>query len=126
MWIEEKGNLKRQENNTFKSIAKDLERAYLSSGGSKNKSPALKKSSKLDNFNNKHGNSRKTITPRSTTKKHNLQLSVMVLTNELLNGNANGEYKMKSFQMVMNRIFLKISTLNSLLNKSPQEITEGK
>ena len=110
----------------FKSNTRDLERAYLSSGG-KTKSPGLKKSSKFD-FSNKKNNTDKTVkvTPRGTARKNNLQLSVMVLTNELLNGKANGEYKMKSFQMVMDRILHKISVMNILLNKSPLELKEPK
>lgn len=111
----------------FRSINRKLEKAYLSSGSGKTKSPAMKKSSKFDLSNRKpDSKKRTTITPRASTRKNNLQLSVSVLTNELLTGKANGEYKIKSFQMVMNRILHKISLLNTLLNKPEVELSGSK
>jgi hypothetical protein len=118
-----------RKNTSFKSNAKDLEKAYLSSG-SKTKSPGIKKTfHKLDISIKSAAENGHTITPRNINNaktKSSLQLSVIILTNELLTGNANGEYKMKSFQMVMNRIYQKISVLNFLLNKSALELKEPK
>lgn len=111
-----------------KSAAKDLERAYLSSGG-KTKSPGLKnKSFKMDLLSKiNSSDNTKTITPRNKMKKKgNLQLSVSLLTDELLSGKATGEYKLKNFQMVMNRILQKIETSVVLLNKTTLELSYPK
>lgn len=105
---------------SYKSTARELERTYLSSGG-KPKSPMSKKSGfKFDGRNrvNSGDQAKSTITPRSkTTKRNNLQISITILTDELISGRANGEYKMKSFNMVMNRIFQKLYACSVLLNK---------
>lgn len=117
-----------RKHSSYKSNTKELERAYLSSGG-KTKSPALKKTGfKLDLGSRANsGEKRQTITPRNTVpKKGHLQLSVSVLTDELLTGKATGEYKTKNFQMVMSRIFTKLSSCAVLLNKTALELKEPK
>lgn len=120
-----------RKNMTHKFIKqKHLERAYLSSGDKVSKSPAIKKTSfKLDLKRN-NSSDKKTITPRNQNnnnhKNSNLQLSVLVLTNELLSGKATGEFKSKSFQMLMNRIFQKIHLSISQLSKSQAELKESK
>lgn len=113
---------------SFKSNVKGLERAYLSNDH-KTTSPVVKKSSsKLDLTMkiNTVEKSKTIITPRNNTKKGNLQISVSILTDELLSGKATGEYKMKNFQMVMSKITQKVQACNILLNKSSLELKEPK
>lgn len=84
---------------------------------------------KLDISNKSQAEKGQTMTPRghnNTKTKSNLQLSVIHLTNELLIGNASGEYKLKNFQMVMNRLYQKILVLTLFLNKSALELKEPK
>jgi hypothetical protein len=111
-----------------KSAAKVLERAYLSSGW-KTKSPNIKnKTLKMDLLSKiNSSDNTKTITPRNKLKnKGNLQISVSLLTDELLSGKATGEYKLKNFQIVMNRILQKIETSVVLLNKTTLELSHPK
>ena len=118
-----------RKNPSFKSNNKELERTYLSSGG-KTKSPAIKKTIGKLELGSKGGTTesktKTTITPRNNAKKGNLQISVSVLTDELLTGRATGEFKTKSFQKLMNRINQKIQIWNVLLNKSALELKEPK
>ena len=112
---------------SFKSNTRDLERAYLSSSG--NTTPLIKKSAPRLDLASKTftaEKSRTTMSPKNNTKKGNLQISVSILTDELLSGKATGEYKMKNFQMVLNKIYQKIQASNILLNKSSLELKEPK
>lgn len=112
---------------SYKFAQKNLERAYLSSGD-KSKSPALNKSYHKIDLNRANSSDKKTtITPRvNYANQSNLQLSVLVLTNELLSGKATGEFKSKSFQMVMSRIFQKIHMCTVQLSKTLMELSEPK
>ena len=123
-----------RKNMTYKfNTQKSLEKAYLSSGEKSSKSPGLNKSggNKLDLSRINSSDNKKTITPRHHQSHHqskasNLQLSVSVLTNELLSGKATGEFKSKSFQMVMTRIFQKIHNCSTQLAKTALELKEPK
>lgn len=101
----------------------------MSSGG-KTKSPALKKNIGKLELGSKSGTAdikpKTTITPKNSSKKGILQISVSVLTDELLTGRATGEYKTKGFQKLMGRINQKIQVCNLLLNKSALELKEPK